>query len=255
MRVKVWVILVPVLVVLGLLVWLAIAPLLEASAQQAPLDHSRARPQGGWYVGALPEPEHLNPFTTKGYVARGQILRYTHDTLMRLDPETAEPLDSLAERVQTSRDGRQVVFRLRRDARFSDGSPVTVADVLFTWEVVQDQSVPVGGIAGAMVRIRRVQALGGNTFRVDLNESYFAGVAAMALDYPVVKRQYFLDEIRKLAVWEKAPVPTAPGRPGFGKYLAMVRRPGPGTGPYRLANWFKGEELSLVQNLHSWHRR
>jgi peptide/nickel transport system substrate-binding protein len=238
-----------------LLVWLAIAPRLEASAQQAPLDHSRPRPRGGWYVGALPEPEHLNPFTTKGYVARGQILRYTHDTLMRLDPETAEPLDSLAERVQTSRDGRQVVFRLRRDARFSDGSPVTVADVLFTWEVVQDQSVPVGGIAGAMVRIRRVQALGGNTFRVDLNESYFAGVAAMALDYPVVKRQYFLDEIRKLAVWEKAPVPTAPGRPGFGKYLAMVRRPGPGTGPYRLANWFKGEELSLVQNLHSWHRR
>lgn len=254
MRVAVGVILALFLGAVGMITWAVMSPAL-GRAEAVPLDHSRPRPQGGRYVSAVPEPKDLNPLTTVDLIATGQVLRYTHDHLMRLDPETAEPVDSVAELVETSPDGRSARFRLRQDARFADGTPVSLADVVFTWEVVQDKSVTLGNIHAAMSRLRRVEALGGNTFRVSLHESYFAGVAAMALEYPVVKRQYFLDEIRRLAEAEKQPVPGRPGRPGFGKYLAMVRRPGPGTGPYQLARWVPGEELTLVQNLHSWHRQ
>ena len=46
------------------------------------LDHSRPRPQGGFYRSALEEPPTANPFTFDSAVAHQFVLRYTHDPLM-----------------------------------------------------------------------------------------------------------------------------------------------------------------------------
>ena len=254
MRVVVGVIVVLFLACLAVTTWAIVLPSPRGAQVGPPLDHSRPLPQGGWYTGAFSDPKHLNPFTTNGYVARNHVLRYTHDTLMRLDPQTGRPVPGLGTPIQTSPDGRRVVFQLRPDARFADGSPVTPADVLFTWEVVQDQSVRLGSMTILRDRLRGVDALGGSSFELVLNKRYFAGVEAVALEYSVVKRQHFLDRIRALAEFERAPVP-GPGQEGFGNYLGMVRHPGPGTGPYKIAQWEHGEELILVQNPHSWHRQ
>jgi len=42
---------------------------------------------------------------------------------------------SLAESWEFSEDGLELVFHLRRDARWSDGTPVTSADLVFSWQV------------------------------------------------------------------------------------------------------------------------
>ena len=102
MRVAVAVILALFLIALAAIAWAVVLP---SPTQAGPLlDHSRLRPQGGRYVSAFPEPKHLNPFTTTDYVTSGQVLRYTHDTLMQLDAETGEPSDGVAELVETSPD-------------------------------------------------------------------------------------------------------------------------------------------------------
>jgi peptide/nickel transport system substrate-binding protein len=57
----------------------------------------------------------------------------THDTLVRFDA-AMQPLPQLALAWEVSPDGRQWRFRLRNDARWHDGRPVTAEDVKFTFE-------------------------------------------------------------------------------------------------------------------------
>ena len=57
----------------------------------------------------------------------------THDTLVRFDADL-RPLPQLALAWESSADGRRWRFRLRDDARWHDGRPVTAGDVTFTFD-------------------------------------------------------------------------------------------------------------------------
>lgn len=61
------------------------------------------------------------------------IADHLFDTLVVHDPDTLQARPGLA-RWEASDDQRQFTFRLRRDARFHDGSPITAADVKATLE-------------------------------------------------------------------------------------------------------------------------
>jgi len=61
-----------------------------------------------------------------------QLLLQLYAGLTRLD-ENGEPYPSLAESWQTSDDGLTYTFRLRAGLAFSDGSPLTAADVRRSW--------------------------------------------------------------------------------------------------------------------------
>lgn len=211
---------------LGYWVWLAVP---AAIAPEVRLDPTRARPQGDFFVGAFPRPADLNPFTTDETVARRYVLRYTHDALMELDPRTGELRPALAISMTRSADGRSAVFDLRENVLFSDGSPLTMADVLFTWEAGSDPSLPLGALAEVIDQIESVEPLDDRRLRVSLRVPSARGLGIVATRYVVTKREHF------------APRPSA------------VREPGPGTGPYTLAS-HDDTVLDLVQNPHSWRR-
>jgi ABC-type transport system substrate-binding protein len=61
-------------------------------------------------------------------------------TLCELD-ETLNLQPRLAESWQISPDGKAVTFKLRGDVVWSDGQPVTAADVLFTYELAVNPKV------------------------------------------------------------------------------------------------------------------
>jgi len=226
-----------------------------------PLDHSRELPQGDFYVGNYTEPAHLNPFTSSDSVALSYELRFTHDCLMRMDPTTGELQPAAARIVEESADGLACTFELREGLQFSDGSPVTVADVRFTFDVVRDRAVPVGTIHDSVARVERFADLGGRRFRLELRDYHFTGLRGMAIGYRIVQRAFYLRRVARKARTLGLPVPAGPGRPGFADLLARVRLPGPGTGPYQIARdasgrpvWNRGRDLVLTQNPRSWHR-
>ncbi len=226
---------------------------------------ARPLPQGHFYTGSYGEPPaSLNPFITSERVARGYVLRYTHDALMDWDPQTGLLRPALAESVEPMEDGVTFLFTLRDGLRFSDGSPMTLEDVMFTWEVCSDDSVPLGSMGPELSRVSKVEALPGppDRLRVTLKEPFPAGFESFATEWTVVQKRYVLEEVARVAEQMGRSVPAGPGEDGFGQLLAAVKLPGPGTGPYQLEQGFDDGELSwpptrellLVQSPESWRR-
>lgn len=93
--------------------------------------------QGGSLVeGALGSPRFINPLLALSDTDR-DLVALTYAGLMGRAPDgTLIPV--LAESYEISEDGKTYTFRLRENARFSDGSPVTAEDIAFTVRKAQD---------------------------------------------------------------------------------------------------------------------
>jgi microcin C transport system substrate-binding protein len=94
-------------------------------------------PKGGTVrLGALGTFDTLNGFIPKGNEAAG--LNLVYDTLMidSLD-EPATEYGLIAEAVRYPADYSSVTYRLRPEARFNDGSPVTAEDVVWSFETLK----------------------------------------------------------------------------------------------------------------------
>jgi peptide/nickel transport system substrate-binding protein len=61
--------------------------------------------------------------------------------LIRINRQTQQPEAELATAWQTAPDGKALTCELRRDVFFSDGQPFTAADVLFTFQVLNDPAI------------------------------------------------------------------------------------------------------------------
>ncbi len=95
-------------------------------------------PKGGeLLMSAFGSFDSLNPFLLKGLAAAG-LGQLVFETL--LEKSLDEPFSMyglLAEDVSLAPDGLSVTFRLRPQARFSDGGPVRAADVKFSFDTLR----------------------------------------------------------------------------------------------------------------------
>jgi microcin C transport system substrate-binding protein len=104
-----------------------------------------AAPKGGRMslVGpsAIRTFDSFNPFILKGDAAQGLSLLY--DSLMEgSGDEPGSAYGLLAESADLAPDGKSITFRLRPEARFSDGTPVTADDVVFTLDALKTKGDP-----------------------------------------------------------------------------------------------------------------
>ncbi|MGH1044451.1 MULTISPECIES: peptide ABC transporter substrate-binding protein [Bacillus] len=66
-----------------------------------------------------------------------QILGNTMEGLYRLDKDN-KPIPAAAESSTKSEDGKKYTFKLRKDAKWSNGDPVTAKDFVFAWQRLLD---------------------------------------------------------------------------------------------------------------------
>lgn len=100
-------------------------------------------PKGGrLVVGVNGSFDSLKPLIVKGNKAPG-VREYVYESLMARSSDEAFSLYGLlAESIEVPDDRSWVQFVLRPDARFSDGRPVTVDDVIFSLELLRDKGLP-----------------------------------------------------------------------------------------------------------------
>ncbi len=85
--------------------------------------------------------DNLNPFILKGVLATGAGMVF--DTLMAgSDDEPFSYYGLVAETVETPADRSWAAFTLRAQAHFHDGSPITVEDVVWTFETLKTRGHP-----------------------------------------------------------------------------------------------------------------
>lgn len=78
------------------------------------------------------EPESLDPAKVTG-VPEGRVLRALFAGLTVQAPDSAESIPDTAESWEIRDGGRTYVFKIRRHAKWSDGSPLTAEDFVFSW--------------------------------------------------------------------------------------------------------------------------
>ncbi|MGO9630328.1 MAG: extracellular solute-binding protein [Xanthobacteraceae bacterium] len=124
-------------------------------------------PKGGRMVqGVLGTFDSLNPFIVKGLPA--QFLRgYVFESLMARGYDEPFSLYGLLARTIETDDARSyVTFALDPAARFSDGAPVTAADVIFSWQLLRDHGRP--NYRTYYAKVASADALDERTVRFDL---------------------------------------------------------------------------------------
>ncbi len=143
-------------------------PLLPAGFANMPYVNADA-PRGGRLVmGQQGTFDSLNPYVVRG-VAPDLVPRYILQSLLHRsadEPFTAYGL--LAEAVQLPQDRRWISFRINPRARFSDGVPVTAADVVFSYEMLKTKGKPFH--RSSLARVSDVQVIDARTVRFGLGE-------------------------------------------------------------------------------------
>lgn len=184
-------------------------------------------------VALTQEPGTLNPIVGTLSV-ENDLVQFLFSGLIRYD-DRGNRIPDLAVRVPTrengdiSRDGRSVTYHLVRNARWSDGAPLTSDDVKFTFAAIVDPRNNVANL-DPYDHIVRLETPDPYTVRIVLKQPY-----APILDAFSDKNQGAIlpaHLLRGAADLNHAPFGASPI----------------GSGPYTLVAWRRGSEIELAAN-------
>ena len=99
-------------------------------------------PKGGTMrLSAIGTFDTLNPFVIKGIPAAG--IGQIFDTLaVRSEDEPSSEYGLVAENIELASDRLSVLYTLRKEARFHDGTPMTPEDVVWTFQTLREKGAP-----------------------------------------------------------------------------------------------------------------
>lgn len=98
-------------------------------------------PKGGTLIVHLgANPEYLNPIVNNDMDTKS-IMKLVYMGLLTRDYEGGEYFPGLAEKVSVSLDHKVMTFTLNAKAKWHDGTPVTTADVEFSYQTLWDPKV------------------------------------------------------------------------------------------------------------------
>ncbi len=143
------------------------APALPADFEHFPYAEPKARKGGRLRLGIPGTFDSLNPFNLKaGSTAQGLAGNVFQTLMMRSqdEPFTFYPL--IVKSLDLDADRTRLVFHLDPRAHFSDGAPLTSADVLFTFNLLKAKGRPQQRIAYGLVK--SIEAPDDYTVRYDL---------------------------------------------------------------------------------------
>ena len=185
------------------------------------------------------EPKTLNPIYAMDISSRA-VTSITHADLLHINRKTDEVEPSLAKSWQVSHGGQTYTLHLRQGVRFSDGSPFTADDVLFSFQVYLDPEVNAPQrdlliIDGSPMRVVKMDPY---TVRCDLPKPYAA--ATRLFDGLAMLPRHLLEPlVQTKALKDAWTIGTSPSQ------LA-------GLGPFRLKTYRPGQALIFERNPYYW---
>jgi peptide/nickel transport system substrate-binding protein len=142
-------------------------PALPDGFDHLPYADPNATPGGRTRIGLAGAFDSLNPFNLKsGSTAQGLVGNVIQSLLARSYDEPFTLYGLIARSVETDDSREHVTFRLDPRAHFSDGAPLTSADVLFSFELLKTKGRPQQRSAYGLVK--HAEAPDPQTVRFDL---------------------------------------------------------------------------------------
>jgi peptide/nickel transport system substrate-binding protein len=197
--------------------------------------------KGGELIASLrSEPANYNRYFDAS-AAADVVALLTQARLVRVNRATDAVEPALAERWETSPDGRSQTLTLRKGVRFSDGAPFTSADVLFSFAVAYDApgSQLRESITPAGQRLE-VTAPDATTVIVKFATPFAPGIRLLD-NLPILPRHKLEPAFRGKTI-QKAWTGSTP--------LSEIV----GLGPFVLSEHVAGQRLVFTRNPHYWRR-
>ena len=189
-------------------------------------------PKGGeismWGFGSF---DSMHPYSTKGRA--GQYSSIFYESLLEGSSDEPDSVYGLvAESMEYPEDRSEVIFNMRPEARFSDGSPLTAADVVFSYEVLRDKGLP-SFRAVIEKQVASAEALGPHRVKF----TFKAGVPTRDLPQTV----------GGLPIFSKAYYETSGA-----DFEESTLTPAVGSGPYVLESIDVGQQIIYKRNPDYW---
>ncbi len=189
--------------------------------------------EGDWLITRLPvEPAHLNPLLDTGDAYTARMTQRLFESLLTRNNATLEFEPMLAESYEISDDKLTYTFHLRKDARFSDGAPVTSADVVFTYEAIQNPKNETADIRNYYQDVVSVESPDEYTVAFHCAKPYFKHLEMLG-GLPV-----FPKHIYSQGDFNKGPNNRLPV----------------GSGPYVFQEWTTNQQIVFTRNAGYWNK-
>ncbi|WP_182086063.1 extracellular solute-binding protein [Aureimonas sp. ME7] len=177
-----------------------------------------------WYFNQAPDTfDTFNTLILQGNAPPRMEMLYEGLMLSTLDePDALYGL--LAESVSVSPDANRFTFKLRPQARFSTGAPVTAADVAFSYRTLKAEGHP--SLAIQLAEVTAVVADDERTVRIVFSGRQTVPTALAALSMPIVPEAFFANRPFAQGGFDAIPGSGAwgVGRYAAGRYIEYEKR-------------------------------
>ncbi len=183
--------------------------------EPSPLASPFATPGGEVNVYAHQYPQSFNYYLDNN-VLSGELFGNMFETLLSIDGITAEYVPALASAWTISDDKKVFTFTLDERAKWSDGEPVTAADVVFTYETILDPKNLTGPHKVGLEGFEKPEVLDERTVRFTAREVHWRNLGIAGgltilpkhmlegkdfnrehFEFPVVSGAYRLGEVKE----------------------------------------------------------
>lgn len=190
---------------------------------------NESAPQGGSMNYNLDsEPESLHPIMA-GDTYSTYVNSYVHDTLCTTNLETYEYAPALAEKWDISKDGLTFTFKIRKDAFFHNGQPVTADDVKFSLDAIREPKHAALNLVPYFETFKTVEVVDKNTIKFVASEKYFKNLESLC-SMTILPKSVYGDIAKSV----------------------KMQKEGVGAGPYILEKYDKGQMI-VLKRFDKWY--
>ncbi|HEV8721770.1 MAG TPA: peptide-binding protein [Candidatus Binatia bacterium] len=212
---------------------------------------------GDWLViHSLSDPEQLNPLTSSD-ASSSEVLGFVFESLLTREPKSLELKPLIAEaRPEISQDKLTYTFKIRKDALFQDGKPLTGQDVLFSVKAIKCPFVNAPFLRVYFNSLINAELVDPYTIRFVTKEPYFLNESVLG-GITLMPRHYYDPEnlLQRVTVRDLTgdPAKLPPEVKKFGdQFNRNFNRNPLGSGPYKFSGWKTGSEIELTRNVNYW---
>ncbi len=171
--------------------------------------------------------DNLNPFILKGVLAAGSFFPFDTLTVNSSD-EAFSVYGLIAQTIELPADRSWVAFKLRPEARFQDGSPITVDDVIFSFDILKTKGHPRYRIYYA--NVAKAEKIGERTVKFTFSEKNNRELPLIVGQMPVLSKAY----------WEQR------------QFDKTTLEPPLGSGPYKIVAVDPGRSITYERVKDYW---
>jgi peptide/nickel transport system substrate-binding protein len=170
------------------------------------------------------DPILLNPILAHDAYS-SEVNSHIFESLLERDRKTSLLKGKIAERYEVSADKRNYIFSLRKNVFFHDGTPLTSADVLFSYKKMMSPEVPNAHLKNYYNDVLAIDAPDAYTIVFRMKRPYAMALESLGSFEILPKHIYSVGDFMKHDRNYRDPI---------------------GSGPYRFNQWKTGQSLKLV---------